>query len=91
MREANLDPFTNEIGKTLFLCFTKHANKITNILNELAHKKFSGQYQSDFAVQVTSNIENAQQMTTNFTNNNLNGNSNLTFIIKLLKQEFALL
>jgi len=37
---------------------------------------FPGKYQSDFAVQVTSAIPNAQQYTINFTNNNLLGSAN---------------
>ena len=37
---------------------------------------FPGKYQSDFAVQVTSEIPDAQQFTINFTNNNLLGAAN---------------
>lgn len=37
---------------------------------------FPGRYQSDFAVQVTSLIPDAQQFTINFTNNNLLGSAN---------------
>ena len=37
---------------------------------------FPGRYQSDFAVQVTSSIPDAQQFTINFTNNNLLGSAN---------------
>ncbi len=37
---------------------------------------FPGKYQSDFAVQVTSQIPDAQQFTINFTNNNLLGSAN---------------
>ena len=37
---------------------------------------FPGKYQSDFAVQVTSQIADAQQFTINFTNNNLLGSGN---------------
>ena len=36
---------------------------------------YPGKYNSDFAVQVTSNIPNAQQFTINFSNNNLNGHT----------------
>ncbi len=73
---ALCDPLTGEIGKTICFCVSQnHASKITQILNELAHKKFPGKYNSDFAVQVTSNIPNAQQMTIKFANNRLNGNS----------------
>ncbi len=37
---------------------------------------FPNKYQSDFAVQVTSQITDAQQFTSNFTNNNLLGTAN---------------
>lgn len=42
----------------------------------MADKMFPGKYQSDFAVQVTSSIPDAQQFTINFTNNNLLGSAN---------------
>ena len=70
------DPLTKEIGKTICFCVSQnHASKVTQILNELIHKKYPGKYNSDFAVQITSNVSGAQQMTINFTNNRLNGNS----------------
>src|SRR5690606_36583133 len=49
------------------------ARRLTEIMNELAKLVYPGKYNSDFAVQVTSQISNAQQMTINFTNNILNG------------------
>jgi type I restriction enzyme R subunit len=36
---------------------------------------FPGKYNSDFAVQVTSNVDDAQQMAVSFANNNLNGHT----------------
>ena len=81
------DPFTNEIGKTLVFCAQKHALKITTILNELAEKYFPNQYQSDFAIQVTSDVTNPepQQMTIDFKNNTLRGNSPLNELYKTSK------
>ncbi len=74
MKNALHDPISGEIGKTLVFCVSqKHASKITQILNEMASKEFPKQYQSDFAVQVTSHITDAQTFTKNFANNNLNG------------------
>lgn len=71
---ALTDPITGEIGKSIIFCVSqKHASKITQILNDFAHKIFPGMYNSDFAVQVTSFVPDAQQMTINFANNNLNG------------------
>ncbi len=69
-----VDPITGEFGKSLIFCRTqKHAVKITHTLNQIAMKKWPNIYNSDFAVQVTINVDEAQQMTTNFTNNKLNG------------------
>lgn len=74
---AMKDPVTNEIGKTIvFAVSQNHARKITELLNEFADQLYPGKYNSDFAVQVTSQVADAQQMTINFTNNNLNGKTN---------------
>lgn len=77
LKNALRDPVSNEIGKTIVYCVSQnHAAKITQILNELADKLFPGKYQSDFAVQVTSSIPDAQQFCINFANNNLSGYGN---------------
>ncbi|ADR19314.1 DEAD/DEAH box helicase family protein [Calditerrivibrio nitroreducens] len=77
MENAIRDPITNEIGKTIVFCVSQnHAAKITQILNEMAHQIFPGKYNSDFAIQVTSSISDAQQFTINFANNNLSGSGN---------------
>jgi type I restriction enzyme R subunit len=62
-------------GKTLvFAVSQKHAARLTNILNKLALEKWPETYgQSDFAMQVTSDVTGAQQMTINFANNALSG------------------
>jgi len=62
-------------GKSIVFCVSqKHAARVTNILNKLALEKWPNQYgQSDFAMQVTSQVQNAQQMTINFSNNVLGG------------------
>lgn len=73
------DPISGEFGKTIVYGVSQnHASKLTQILNELAHQLFPGLYQSDFAVQVTSLIPDAQQFTINFTDksNNLMGSGN---------------
>lgn len=77
------DPVGSELGHPLFgksIVFAvsqKHAAKLTNILNKLAFQKWPDVYQqSDFAVQITSNVGGAQKMTINFANNRLNGVSN---------------
>ena len=76
MDNALRDPITNEIGKSIVFCVNvQHARKVTEILNDFAEQKFPGKYNSDFAVQITSNIMDAQQMTINFANNNLMGHT----------------
>jgi type I restriction enzyme R subunit len=60
----------------VFCVSQNHAAKITQILNELAYERFPGQYQSDFAMQVTSDVPGAQQFSINFANNNLSGAAN---------------
>ncbi len=74
LKHAYRDPVSMEIGKTIIFCVSQdHAAKITRILNELAERYFPGRYQSDFAMQVTSRIQEAQQMSKNFQNYNLGG------------------
>ena len=74
------DPMAQKYGVTLFgksiiFCVSqKHAARVTNILNRLAHDKWPSEYaESDFAMQVTSEVQGAQQMTINFANNALGG------------------
>lgn len=71
------DPISHEFGKSIvFAVSQNHAAKLVQILNDLADAMYPGKYQSDFAVQVTSIIPDAQQFTINFTNNNLLGSTN---------------
>ena len=77
LENAYKDPISGEIGKSILFCVSQnHAAKITQILNEFADKMFPDKYQSDFAMQVTSWIPDAQQLTINFTNNRLGGKGN---------------
>lgn len=77
LENAFRDPISGEIGKSIVFCVSQnHAAKITQILNEIADIMFQGKYQSDFAMQVTSWIPDAQQLTINFTNNRLGGKGN---------------
>ena len=74
LKYAKRDPYTEEIGKSLLFCVSQnHAAKITQILNIPADKIYPQKYNSDFAVQVTSSIENLKRMTIDFRNNSLNG------------------
>lgn len=74
LEHALLDPISGECGKSIVFAVSQHhAGKLAQILNELADQVWPGKYQSDFAVQVTSQIPGAQQMTINFANNRLLG------------------
>lgn len=76
LENAERDPISGEIGKTLIFCVTQeHATKITQLLNQYAMQAFPEKYNSDFAAQVTSLVPGAQNMTTDFSNNKLNGRS----------------
>lgn len=74
LKKALKDPITGEIGKSIIFCVSQnHAMKIAQLLNVMADKLYPDKYNSDFALQVTSKVQDAQQFTINFANNNLNG------------------
>ena len=77
LENALRDPISKEVGKSIvFAVSQNHAAKLTQTLNQMADRMFPGKYQSDFAVQVTSQVPEAQQFTINFANNNLLGSGN---------------
>ncbi|GAA0573801.1 hypothetical protein GCM10008942_23080 [Rhizomicrobium electricum] len=77
LENALRDPISREVGKSIIFAVSQnHAAKLAQILNQMADRMFPGKYQSDFAVQVTSQITDAQQFTINFANNNLLGSGN---------------
>ena len=77
LEEALRDPISGEIGKSIVFAVSQdHAARLTQVMNEIADRMFPGRYQSNFAVQVTSQIADAQQFTINFANNNLLGVGN---------------
>ena len=77
LENALRDPVSGEIGKSIIFAVSQnHAAKLAQILNLMADRMFPGKYQSDFAVQVTSQIPEAQQFTINFSNNKLLGSGN---------------
>lgn len=80
------DPVSGEIGKSIvFAVSQNHATKLAQVFNQMADRLFPGKYQSDFAVQVTSSIPDAQQFTINFANNNLLGSGNFVPAYKTSK------
>lgn len=77
LEHALRDPVSGEIGKSIvFAVSQNHAAKLAHVLNQMADRLFPGKYQSDFAVQVTSQVADAQQFTINFANNKLLGSGN---------------
>lgn len=77
LENALRDPISGEVGKSIIFAVSQnHAARLAQILNDMADIKFPGKYKSDFAVQITSQVSDAQQMTINFTNNNLLGTEN---------------
>jgi len=71
------DPVSGEIGKSIIFAVSQHhAARLAQTMNEMATLMWPGKYQSDFAVQVTSSIADAQQFSINFANNNLLGSAN---------------
>jgi len=86
LENALRDPVSGEIGKSIIFSVSQnHSAKLAQILNVMADRMFPGKYQSDFAVQVTSQIPDAQQFTINFTNNNLLGSGNFLPVYKTSK------
>ena len=76
LENALKDPISGEIGKGIIFCVSqKHASKVTQVLNKMASQLWPNKYNSDFAIQITSNISDAQQFTINFSNNNLSGHT----------------
>ncbi len=77
MENALRDPISGEIGKSIVFAVSQdHAARLTQTLNEIADIMFPGKYNSDFAIQVTSHVRDAQRMTVDFANNNLRGSRN---------------
>lgn len=86
LENALRDPITGEIGKTIvFTVSQNHAAKIVQLLNKMAMELFPEKYSSDFALQVTSVIPDAQNFTLNFKNNKLSGSGNFNPLYKTSK------
>ena len=77
LEHALRDPISGEIGKSIVFAVSQHhASKLVQAFNQIADKMYPGKYHSDFAVQVTSSVADAQQFAVNFANNNLLGSEN---------------
>ncbi len=77
LEHADTDPISGEVGKSIIFAVSQaHAAKVVNILNRLAMERWPGKYQSDFAIQITSNVQDAQNYTIRFSENNLLGTTN---------------
>ncbi len=86
LENALRDPVSGEIGKSIVFAVSQdHATRLAHILNLMADRMFPGKYQSDFAVQVTSSVPEAQQLAVRFANNQLLGSGNFTPAYKTSK------
>lgn len=86
VENALRDPVSGEIGKSIIFAVSQnHATKLVQVLNQMADQLYPGKYQSNFAVQVTSQIPAAQQFAINFSNNNLLGSANFLASYKTSK------
>ncbi len=78
LENALRDPISGEVGKSIVFAVSQtHAAKLAQLFNQFADRMFPDSYQSDFAVQVTSQVPDAQQFAINFANNNLLGSGNI--------------
>lgn len=77
LRHAVPDPVSGETGKSIvFAVSQQHAATLTQLLNEVADRRFPGRYESDFAVQVTAQVPEARQYASDFVGNKLMGSGN---------------
>ena len=69
------EPGTSIIGKGIIYCVSRaQAALLTNELNKAAEERWPGNYRSDFAVQITHDVDHATQMGQDFANDGgLNG------------------
>ena len=76
LEQADKDPISGEIGKSIIFAVSQdHAEKIVAILNKLAMERWPGKYQSDFAIQITIRVRDAQEFTVRFSENDLLGHT----------------
>ncbi len=76
LNEADTDPISGEVGKSIIFAVSQdHAEKIVDRLNQLAVERWPGKYQSDFAIQITSRVTDAQNFTVRFSENDLLGHT----------------
>ena len=74
IEEALREPGTDLIGKGIIYAVNqRHAAALTQALNEAASARWPGRYNSDFAVQVTSHVSDANLYGERFKHNALNG------------------
>ena len=75
IKHALREPGTDIIGKGIIYCVSRaQAAQLTNELNKAAEAKWPGKYRSDFAVQITHDVDRATAMGRAFANQDgLNG------------------
>jgi type I restriction enzyme R subunit len=76
LEHADKDPISSEVGKSIIFAVSQnHAEKIVNKLNKMAMSLWPDKYQSDFAIQITSRVADAQTYTVRFSENDLLGHT----------------
>ena len=87
LNTAKKDPLTGEIGKTVIYCISQnHASKITRYLNKIADEKWAGKYSARsgaFARQITSGIDESQDLSKKFRNNQL-GTTRIVTTVRMM-------
>lgn len=75
IEHALREPETDVIGKGIIYCVSRaQAAQLTNELNKAAEARWPGKYRSDFAVQITHDVDRATEMGRAFANQDgLNG------------------
>ena len=71
IENALREPETDIIGKGIIYCVNRaQAGQLTNALNEAADARWPGKYNSDFAVQITHDVDRATEMGRTFARGN---------------------
>jgi type I restriction enzyme R subunit len=74
LEHALREPETEIVGKGIIYCVSRaQAAQLTNELNKAAEAKWPRKYRSDFAVQITHDVDRATAMGRAFANHGLNG------------------
>jgi type I restriction enzyme, R subunit len=87
IKTAKRDPLTDDFGKTIVYCISQnHASKITRYLNHIADQMWPNKFSSRtgaFARQVTSSVQENQDLSKKFRNNQL-GTTRVVVTVRMM-------